>query len=271
MRPFLLAMLMASLAWTVEAAAGEPENTPWFTAPYTGEKVKSYEITLPLSRYEEETFVIPRDCKKLNSRLLEGAGHWGNRVQRRLWIKADDDCRYLNYLNKNPRKAEKDFVSDYDFFNARLADLPLRPGCDLYLLLRDPTACPDPLPGMPDFSMLMMHQEHPGIPTEIPGADPQQCRFRNGVFRGHIFFVDDSLQCEEDHRAPGYRILSVDYADVNGDGYLDAVLRMSLIGTHGRPELLVLPLTRFAPEGKFSLPQGADYPRFGPTDEGWLP
>ncbi|HEC07907.1 MAG TPA: hypothetical protein ENJ12_13710, partial [Thiolapillus brandeum] len=62
---------------------------PFFSAPYTGKKVQNYDITLPLSRYEQETFTIPQDCSKLNSRLLDGNGHWGNRIERRLWIKAD--------------------------------------------------------------------------------------------------------------------------------------------------------------------------------------
>ncbi|HHH13926.1 MAG TPA: ferric uptake regulator family protein [Thiolapillus brandeum] len=259
-----LFLVLVLPAW--HACAQESSDTPWFTAPYSGEKVKEYEVTLPVSRYEEETFLIPRDCKKLNSRLLEGAGHWGNRVQRRLWIKADDDCRYLNYLKRNPKKADKDFVSSYDFLNARITDLPLRPGCDLYMLLRDPDACPAPPPGMPDFSMFMMHQGHHPDPQE----SRDECRFENGVFRGHIHYTPEGLRCYRDRRAPGYRILSVDFADVNADGYLDAVLRMTLIGSRSRPELLVLPLTRFSGEEPFTIPKGAGYPRMGPTDEGWL-
>ncbi len=260
--------LTAVLLWlaataTLAATAGE---SPWFAAPYSGKKVKEYEITLPISRNQEETFLIPKDCKKLNSRLLEGAGHWGNAVQHRLWIKADDDCRYLNYLRQNPHKGDKDFVSSYDFMNARITDLPLRPGCDLYVLLRDPQACPPPLPGMPDFSLFMNDEHQAPVP---PGSD-EACRFEKGVFRGTIYPTPEGIVCHKDPGAPGYRILSVDYADVNGDGYLDAVLRMALIGSHGRPELLVLPLTRLSDKGPFSIPKGADYPRLGPTDEGWL-
>jgi len=262
----VLALLFLLTVPTAAPAQPRDDPSPWFAAPYTGEKVKSYEVTLPISRYEEETFVIPRDCKKLNSRLLEGAGHWGNRVQRRLWIKADDDCRYLNYLKRYLGKAEKDFVSGYDFHNARISDLPLRPGCDLEQLLRDPEGCPPPLPGMPDFSMLMMHPGHRNDRHE--SAD--DCRFENGVFRGHIHPTPEGLHCYRDRRAPGYRILSVDYADVNGDGHLDAVLRMTRIGTRGRPELLVLPLTRFSEDEPFVIPKGAGYPRMGPTEEGWI-
>ena len=260
--PGLLSMLLPLLS----ATAGEGQGVePWFTAPYSGKKVREYEVTLPISRYEKETFVIPRDCRKLNSRLLEGAGHWGNRIERRLWIKADDDCRYLNYLSRNPNKADKDFVSSYDFMNARITDLPLRPGCDLHQLLRDPEGCPPPMPGMPDFSMMMHHNDHHGDP-----GNPDDCRFEDGLFRGHVHPTPSGIRCYKDYRAPGYRILSVDFADVNGDGYLDAVLRMTLVGSRGKPELLVLPLTRFSENEPFTLPQGSDYPRLGPTNENYL-
>lgn len=266
-----MSRILVPLSLSFFASVAVAMVQPWFTAPYSGEKVHEYEVTLPISRYEKQTFRIPRDCKKLNSALLEGAGHWGNRVERRLWLKADDDCRYLNYLNQYPGEAKYDFVSNYDFMNARIQDLPLRPGCDLYILLHSPDACPPPLPGLPDFGMMMhmgMGNERPASP--FPDEDPQACRFRNGVFRGYITPTPEGIRCRRDDRAPGYRILSVDFADVNGDGYLDAVLRMSLIGTRRRPELLVLPLTRFAPDQPFSLPQGTEHPRLGPTNEGYL-
>lgn len=263
--PFAKPGMVLLLLSSITLAGTSDEIKPWFSAPYTGEKVHEYSVSLPISRYEEETFKIPQECRKLNSRLLEGAGHWGNRIQKRLWIKADDDCRYLNYLKKNPRKAEKDFVSGYDFFNARIKDLPLRPGCDLYRLLRSPDACPPPMPGMPNFSMMMHHEEHMG-----PEDTGDSCQFRNGVFRGYLHPTPDGIRCHKDSHAPGYRILSVDFADVNGDGYLDAVLRMTLIGSRGKPELLILPLTRFSENEPFSIPEGSDYPRLGATNEGYL-
>jgi len=45
---------------------------------------------------------------------------------------------------------------------------------------------------------------------------------------------------------------------------------MTLIGSGGKPELLVLPLTRFGDDEAFQLPVGSDYPRLGPTNEGYL-
>ncbi|WP_456407073.1 ferric uptake regulator family protein [Thiolapillus sp.] len=238
------------------------EVSPYFSAPYTGEKVQQYEITLPLSRYEKATFLIPQDCGKLNSSLLEGSGRWGNRVERRLWMKADDDCRYLNFLRKYAGHAERDFVSDYDFYNAKISDLPLRPGCDLHLLLNNPAACPPTKPGMPNFSMFMQN-----MPMHREQKELEDCRFEDGVFRGHIYHTGTGLRCIKDPKAPGYRILSVDFADVNGDKCQDAILRMVPIGRGARQSLLILPLTRCSKDEKFSLPVGSDYPRFGPAME----
>ncbi|WP_296802697.1 hypothetical protein [Thiolapillus sp.] len=84
------------------------------------------------------------------------------------------------------------------------------------------------------------------------------------MFRGYIYHTGMGLRCIKDPKAPGYRILSVDFADVNGDKCQDAVLRMMSIGRGARLSLLILPLTRCSEDDKFSLPPGSDYPRFGP-------
>ncbi len=258
-------ILTLSFACFLATAHASHEIKPYFTAPYTGKKVQEYQITLPLSRHTKATFNIPQDCGKLNSSLLEGNGHWGNRIERRMWIKADDDCRYLNFLHKYSGHADKDFVSNYDFYNAKISDLPLRPGCDLDLLLRNPSACPPSMPGMPNFSMFMesmpmsMHQEQ--------REKLEDCRFENGLFRGYIYHTGMGLRCTKAKKAPGYRILSVDFADVNGDNCQDAVLRMIPIGRGARPSLLILPLTRCSEDIPFSLPPGSDYPRFGPSTD----
>ena len=263
--PHLVFCLLLSFQATGFASShATSAASPYFSAPYTGEKVKEYKIQLPTSRYEKETFNIPKDCGKLNSRLLEGNGHWGNSIERRLWMKADDDCRYLNFLNKYSGKASQDYVSNYDFYNANITDLPLRPGCDLNLLLHNPAACPPPMQGMPNFSMFMSTMPMQQTREKETLKD---CRFENGLFRGYIYHTGMGLRCIRDSKAPGYRILSVDFADVNGDDCQDAVLRMMPVGRGARPSLLVLPLTRCGNDEKFILPPGSDYPRFGPDPE----
>jgi hypothetical protein len=65
---------------------------------------------------------------------------------------------------------------------------------------------------------------------------------------------------------PGFRILSVDFADVNNDNYQDATLRLIPIGPGNSPAPTILPLTRTSEEEKFSIPENALFPTLGPAD-----
>lgn len=233
---------------------------PNFAEPYTGKPVKNYEIELPWSRSERQTFNIPADCGRINFRLLEGAGRWGSSIERRLWMKVGDDCSYLAFLNNTGKSAEYDFVSQYDFFNADMADLPLRPGCSLNLFLTNPTACPPNMPGLPDF-MDFVQRKNP-----MHDDSHQTCTFQQGIFRGHIVYDSFGMHCINSKNGPGFRILSVDFADVNGDNYQDAVLRLIPIGPGISPAPRILPLTRTSAEEKFSIPQNTPIPAPGPAE-----
>jgi hypothetical protein len=46
----------------------------------------------------------------------------------------------------------------------------------------------------------------------------------------------------------------VDYADINGDGYMDAVLRFLPSGPGSIRRTIFLPVTRFSADGEFQLP-----------------
>lgn len=234
---------------------------PYFAEPFTGKRVKNYEVELPLTRHEKGTFKIPQECGKLTNALLSGAGHWGSRIERRLWLKVDDDCRYYAFLNQSKKPAQHDAVSSYDFLNAKISDLPLNPECDPTLFLVNPLACPPALPGTPDFSRL----------ASIPGGfhtqekeEQNECRFRNGIFRGYIINDGFTLRCIENKRTPGFRIISVDFTDINEDGYQDAVLRMVSIGPGTSPVPTLLPLTRTTETQPFHVPPGIEFPRLGP-------
>lgn len=238
----------------------ESQVKPNFAEPYTGKPVKSYEIELPWSRSNRQTFNIPADCGQVNARLLEGAGRWGSSIERRLWMKIDDDCRYLAFLNNASEPAKFDFVSQYDFFNADMSDLPLRPGCSLNLFLTNPAACPAKMPGLPDF-MGFVQRNNP-----VHDDSHQTCTFQQGVFRGHIVYDSFGMHCIHSKREPGFRILSVDFADVNGDQYQDAILRLIPIGPGISPAPRILPLTRTSAEEIFSIPKNAPIPALGPAD-----
>ena len=87
--------------------------------------------------------------------------------------------------------------------------------------------------------------------------DAATCRISRGVFRGHVLVDDTGLRCRFDRRAPGIRVMSVDYADVNGDGWLDAVLRFVPVGPRTSRRPVVVAYTR----------KGADMPLGLATDD----
>ena len=74
------------------------------------------------------------------------------------------------------------------------------------------------------------------------------------------------MHCISSKHMPGFRILSVDFADVNNDNYQDAILRLMSIGPGNSPAPAILPLTRTSQEEKFSIPQNTLFPALGPAD-----
>jgi hypothetical protein len=85
--------------------------------------------------------------------------------------------------------------------------------------------------------------------TTASGED--QCRFRDGKYRGKLYLREGKLSCEYDPKAPGVRIRSVDYADVDGDGFLDAVLFLVKIGSGRGRQPWLLTLSRKQPGDVF--------------------
>lgn len=253
---------MALLGCALASLVGAADLQPYFAEPLSGQRVQSYQIELMLTRSEKRTFTIPQECQSLSSALISGAGQWGGRIDRRMWLKVDDDCRYYSFLQSGNRQPSHDYVSNYDFWNAKISDLPLHPGCDPILFLSNPAACPPPMPGVPDFFEQLSPPD--GFNSEDRRGDGY-CQFEDGVFRGHIIPEGTSLRCIPNKHASGFRILSVDYADVNKDGYMDAVLRMIPLGSGFSPVPLILPLTRTDANSAFAIPRGADFPTLGPN------
>ena len=78
---------------------------------------------------------------------------------------------------------------------------------------------------------------------------------------GGLYIGPDGMRCASRNSQPSLRLIAVDYADINGDGYLDAVLRFVPIGPGAARSPLILPLTRTSPDGAFETPQ---QPSIGP-------
>jgi len=232
--------------------------TQYYAEPFTGKKVEAYSITLPLTRSEKMEFRIPADCNKVMRAFVAGSGQWGNQVERQLWVKVSHDCHYYAFLHRYPSKPENDFVSGYDFMNAAFSDLPTRPACDGPAALANPMACAPFPPGVPDIVGFLPFVDRPD-PT-APGRDSRACYFKDGIFRGRLINDPSGVRCQADPKAPGFRLLSVSFADVNGDGFQDAVLHLTPLGLGMGWLPMILPLTRTEPDGPFVVPQNVVVP-----------
>jgi hypothetical protein len=63
------------------------------------------------------------------------------------------------------------------------------------------------------------------------------------------------MRCTTGPDAPSLRLIAVDFADINGDRFLDAVLRFVPLRARPARMPLILPLTRFEPGAPFSVPE----------------
>ena len=228
-----------------------------FAEPYSGKKVDNYQVMLPVMRSEKLLFKIPEACEEAVSAFTSGASQWGTRVEQRMWWKVRRDCQYYDFLHRFPQNKVKDYVSNYDFMNAYLRDIPMGARCtDVDNPASIPGCEPFP-PGIPDPSRFLPFVNR-GL--ETPRIDVTPCQMKDGIFRGRIIQDKDGIHCEADGSAPGFRVISVDYADVNGDGFLDVVLRLIPLGHHTGRMPLILPLTRTQPDEIFTVPRGAALP-----------
>lgn len=260
----LLLLLLSSLFLFMSPIylLGAPTGL-YFSAPYSGEKVVGYEVTLPVTRIDKQLFKIPDGCQAVHDALSKGAEQWGNRVEHSIWRKVRQDCDYVSFIHSFPHPPLHDFVSNYDFMNAELQDIPIRMSCDDATDEgSDSHLCNKDFPkSMLDISLFFpWWREEENISLQEP---PQTCRITNGIFRGQVIYDQTGIRCEQDPSAPGFRLIAVDYADVNGDDYLDAILRLVPLGRGLRRAPLILPLTRKKADGIFTIPK--NLPRPVPT------
>lgn len=234
---------LLSATWVESARCGT-----YFTEPTSGGRVSGYQIELPVSADERRSFAIPADCRDVERRLERGLSHRGGIVDRRLWRKVVEDCWFHRFLNRHPTTSIRDFVSDYDFMNARLEDLPIDADC-ADTASTSTQACQ---PSATDAHGLLRYFPA-GEPWDpATSTTPARCVLRNGLFYGRLFVEADGLRCDAGHGNPSLRLIAVDFADVNGDRVLDAVLRFVPIGPHAARRPLILPLTRTSGQTRFT-------------------
>jgi hypothetical protein len=228
------------------------DHQAFFAEPTTGRKVTHYEIDLPIKPDRRETFSIPDDCAKVVRTNNRGVTYRENIVDRRLWKKAEADCRYHGFLNRHPQHVMEDHISGYDFRNALITDLPLDRRCAPSGPEFDPAACN---PSATDQRGMLRHfpiASAPGAASVRATCIP--CRLSHGRFRGYVLVDHDGTECRMDANAPGVRLIAVDLADINGDRILDAVLRFVPLGPGTNRAPLILPLTKLKYSAPFTVP-----------------
>ena len=253
--PAVAPALLLALAGGTLADSG---HQAFFAEPGSGRKVTHYDIDLPINADQRQTFNIPDDCAGVMKAVNGGITYWGNIVDGRLWKKAESDCRYHGFLNRHPQQVIRDHISDYDFRNAHIPDLPLDRRCVQSGPGSDPGGCN---PTATDEYGMLRHFPIATVPGAASGrADCIPCRLSHGRFRGYVLINPDGTRCRIDANAPGVRLIAVDFADINGDRILDAVLRFVPIGPGANRAPLVLPLTRLEASAPFSIPLPAAVP-----------
>jgi len=221
----------------------------FFYEPESGRRVTHYILELPVNREQTQAFLIPDDCDAVTQAINEGATRWGSIVDRRFWKKLEGDCRHHRILHRLPQRVIEDHVSGYDFMNAKLSDLPIDPRCTS----RDRADC-NPL-ATDAFGMLLYFPLTQQVTAPPAGVECTQCEFKDGLLRGRIFSDEEGISCEAVPYGPSLRLIAVDFADINGDGFLDTVLRFIPVGPGSMRAPLTLPLTRFDDSGPFTVPE----------------
>lgn len=241
--------LMAIVCLAGSTVAVASHSPAYFAKPYSGEKVTAYTVELPVGQNEKQSFRIPEQCGEAMEYLSSGALKWGSQVERRLWHKVGNDCAYHAFLNRFPRSVEHDYVSGYDFRNAPLQELLPNP-------CRVTSGSPDgPCgPGVNGRAAIFGFIDVVDDPSVTEEFDAESCHIVAGAFRGQVAAGGDGLRCRQDRRGSGFRVMSVNYGDVNGDGYLDAVLRIVPLGPATSRMPLVLAYTRLSPDGELRVP-----------------
>lgn len=230
-------------------------GSPHLTAPYSGKKCVEYDLELSVSRENKKQFRIPEDCPDLLLHSANNRTWWNSILEKKLWDKAERDCHFVNFLHQHPDTVKNDFVTDFDFLNAPISVFPTSMNCGM---VKDEAICNQMSVTIP---MLMTMLFPDTLKDSNTVVDWGQCHLSKGVFRGRLDINDDNdITCQIDPTANGIRIIGIDYANLNGDEFLDAVLRIVRVGKKSKRKVILFPLTRFSQDGPFLIPPDINVP-----------
>lgn len=259
---FILSLLSFSLLQAEEQAISqlsEPDNSKQnhrqyaFSEPFTGRKVDHYEVELEFPDNQFRKYLIPDDCLKVINEVSFGAANPVAIIDRNVWRKVINDCRYVALVPDYSAFPEYDYVSCYDFYNARLVDLPFASQCETAAEDKITKECVVDEPGKLSIFSFFPFLE---FTDKAETGKTEECRFNNGSFRGKLIATSEGIRCQYDRKARGLRLISVDRQDLNNDGYEDAVLRIMPLGRGVSRMPIVLPLSRKSNDEPFSVPEG---------------
>jgi hypothetical protein len=256
-RTVVPALLLVMCAMPTAAIALDRSAGVSFAEPVSGRKVTEYTAELPLGPSQRRPFAIPVDCPAVLEAISQGSAYRQSILDRRIWQKVEGDCRYHRFLHQHPLQGIKDYVSDYDFKNARLSDLPIDPNCSA------DTPAGSACGRVADQAFGILRHPPPGAAQRGAADDAGEetpCRLEDGLFRGYLYTDDQGIRCVAVTDAPSLRLIAVDFADINGDHVLDAVLRFVPLGPGAVRSPLMLPLTRFSDDEPFRVPPGTRLP-----------
>ncbi|MCB1774734.1 MAG: hypothetical protein KDI88_14050 [Gammaproteobacteria bacterium] len=237
----LLPWCLAGILATAPALASD-DNSPQFREPGSGHRVSRYTIELDAGNGNALSYRVPDDCARLIAHLDAAPHHWATPTVRQAWRKVEADCRYYQLLHNGPRPPLTDHVSSFDFMNAPLDQLPVT-------VLEDGPAAMSPRqqPGQRTGIVEHLPLAKPGSPAA--GTPVTICRLRDGLLRGDVFIDDGgTLRCSKGDRRPTLRLISVDFADIDGDQVTDAILRFVFLRPGMPRGPMILPVTRDRPD-----------------------
>ncbi len=225
------------------------ETGLYFAEPYTGQRVEHYQVTLVLDDGKQKLFSLPQECTVLSQRLNSNGLRWAGVVEQRLLEKLRIDCSYFQLVTANTEPVQYDYVSQYDYKNALVSDFPFIKDC-----LTDALLCVPAHEMGTGRLMGMLDGMRRRISSVMHDVEAIACRFKNGVFRGWLYQTSNGeWLCRTMKHAPGFRLLSADVANVDGDDYQDMVLRLLPLGRGSGHFPVVFPVTRKSEQGVFEL------------------
>ena len=184
-------------------------------------------------------------CAGCSSPRLECQAEWNARIGR----EAQTD--FAGQMKNGNRVPAHDFVSQYDFSNAALEDLPW----ELHQLKVTGNEydeyCESVRKQHPDWNYLEFNFPNPE-PRRYERVDRETCRLTEGLFTGELFVSNGTVSAVSGDFNAGFKICDMGFTDVNHDGFMDAVLLLAQQGCGSARVSGVYVLTRKQQNGEFT-------------------